>query len=64
MELNFLQSVIEGTKEPSKLPFHLLQLITDNFSEEQRIGSGGFSGIFKVLLLRSIRFLIARFNVI
>ncbi|KAM0917151.1 hypothetical protein ACQ4PT_009704 [Festuca glaucescens] len=36
--------------EPMKMPFKLLQEITNNFGEEQRLGSGAFGEVYKGVL--------------
>jgi hypothetical protein len=38
----------DKTIEPKALPLSLLEEITDGFSDEQRIGSGGFAVVYKV----------------
>ncbi|KAM0929834.1 hypothetical protein ACQ4PT_001359 [Festuca glaucescens] len=37
----------DETLEPKALPLSLLEEITDGFSDEQRIGSGGFAVVYK-----------------
>jgi hypothetical protein len=39
----------DETAEPKALPLSLLEEITDSFSDEQRIGSGGFAVVYRVL---------------
>ena len=34
--------------EPKALPLSLLEEITNGFSDEQRVGSGGFAVVYKV----------------
>ncbi|KAF8655659.1 hypothetical protein HU200_060977 [Digitaria exilis] len=36
--------------DPTKLPLSLLKEITNNFSDDQQIGSGGFATVYKGLL--------------
>jgi len=43
-----LEHILDGTMEPTNLPFELLKNITNNFSEEQKIGQGGFGSVYKV----------------
>jgi hypothetical protein len=38
----------DASAEPVDLPFSLLQEITDCFSYDRKIGSGGFAAIYKV----------------
>jgi len=40
--------MLEGSSKPTNLPFTLLQVITNNFSDERTIGYGGFGIVFKV----------------
>ncbi|CAO2190809.1 unnamed protein product, partial [Urochloa humidicola] len=43
-----LERVIHDTNaEPTNLPLSLLEAITKNFSEDQRIGTGGFADVYK-----------------
>ena len=35
-------------REPSKLPYQLLKQITNDFHEEQLLGSGTFGKVYKV----------------
>jgi hypothetical protein len=41
----------DETAEPKPLPLALLEEITNGFSDEQRIGIGGFAVVYKVQLL-------------
>uniref|UniRef100_A0A453GTY9 Protein kinase domain-containing protein n=1 Tax=Aegilops tauschii subsp. strangulata TaxID=200361 RepID=A0A453GTY9_AEGTS len=45
-----LEHILDGTEEPTNLPFELLKNITGNFSEEREIGHGGFGMVYKVTL--------------
>ncbi|KAK3122970.1 hypothetical protein QOZ80_8AG0621280 [Eleusine coracana subsp. coracana] len=47
MELDELESILEGITKPTKLSYKLLQFITGNFSDKRIIGNGGFSKIYK-----------------
>jgi hypothetical protein len=40
--------------EPVKMPFKLLQEITNNFGEDQRIGNGAFGEVYKVCSIQII----------
>jgi hypothetical protein len=40
--------------EPVKMPFKLLQEITNNFGEDQRIGNGAFGEVYKVSSIQII----------
>ncbi|GJN09613.1 hypothetical protein PR202_ga27634 [Eleusine coracana subsp. coracana] len=48
-----LESIVEGRNKPGILPYHLLQLVTDNFSKEHEIGSGDSAVVFKVKIKQS-----------
>ena len=48
MDLNILERVIAGSEEPSHLDLSLLQSITENFSEQRKIGVGGCGEGYKV----------------
>jgi hypothetical protein len=37
---------------PRKIPFHLLQEITDRFSYERKLGSGAYGKVYMVRLLK------------
>nr|CAB3489151.1 unnamed protein product [Digitaria exilis] len=39
--------LLDENIKPTKLPITFLQSITDNFSEERIIGSGGFADVYK-----------------
>lgn len=45
---NVVERILDGTEEPTDLPFQILESITENFSEERKIGVGGFGEVFKV----------------
>lgn len=45
--LKMLERRLDGTDEPKELPLALLQKITDGFSEERKIGQGGFGAVYK-----------------
>lgn len=38
------------TMDPECIPFYLLQQITDNFSEERKLGTGTYGDVYKVRL--------------
>ncbi|RCV37731.1 hypothetical protein SETIT_8G086300v2 [Setaria italica] len=54
MELNILERIVDGSEEPSHLDLLLLQSITDNFSEKQRIGVGGCGEVYKGILRNGV----------
>jgi len=39
--------LLDESMEPTDLPLSLLKAITNNFSDDQKIGSGGFSAVYK-----------------
>ncbi|PUZ44219.1 hypothetical protein GQ55_8G072200 [Panicum hallii var. hallii] len=46
-DLSVLEHVLEGSEKPSKLPYPLFQFITENFSDERRIGYNELGECFK-----------------
>jgi len=55
VELRVPECLLEGSKKPGRVPFQLLQCITENFSHEREIGQTGFATLFRgVLQQRSI----------
>ncbi|TVU26807.1 hypothetical protein EJB05_29371, partial [Eragrostis curvula] len=42
--------LLDATVEPTNLPISLLESITSNFSDDQKIGEGGFAAVYKGLL--------------
>lgn len=47
--LQRLEQVLhDENKDPIPLPLPLLQQITKNFSEDEKIGRGGFAVVYKV----------------
>ena len=45
-----LERIHDGAENPTNLSFALLQNITNNFSEEGKIGQGGFGEVYKGVL--------------
>lgn len=45
-----LEGILAGVVEPRDLPLALLEDITEHFSDERKIGEGGFGGVYKGLL--------------
>lgn len=43
-----MERVLDGIEEPSDMPLSFLRAITNNFSDEQMIGRGGFAAVYKV----------------
>ncbi|XP_066337799.1 cysteine-rich receptor-like protein kinase 41 [Miscanthus floridulus] len=54
MDLNTLERVVAGSEEPSHLDLSLLQSITENFSEQRRIGVGGCGEVYMGMLRNGI----------
>ncbi|XP_062182835.1 uncharacterized protein LOC133886939 isoform X4 [Phragmites australis] len=50
VELNVLECILEGSKKPSNLSYRLLQFITENFSDERKIGTNRYPEIYKGIL--------------
>lgn len=51
-EDDLLESMLlDTTAEPILLPLSLLKSITNNFSNDQVIGKGGFSVVYKVSVI-------------
>jgi serine/threonine protein kinase len=50
MEPDILERIVDGSAEPTNLPFALLKNITKNFSEDRIIGQGGFAIVYKGVL--------------
>lgn len=49
---NFLEQMLfDANEEPTDLPLSLLKAITNNFSEDRKIGSGGFADVYEVPVL-------------
>ncbi|CAN6298113.1 unnamed protein product [Urochloa humidicola] len=42
--------LLDGSAKPTRLPLSLLETITNNFSNEQEIGRGGFAVVYKGIL--------------
>lgn len=51
MEYNVLEDILARKENPKHLPFHILENITQYFSQEAKIGEGGFGDVYKVNLL-------------
>lgn len=45
---NILERVLGGSGDPTNLSLPFLRYITRNFSDERKIGSGGFGIVYKV----------------
>jgi hypothetical protein len=46
--MNLECMLCDETAEPKALPLSLLEEITNGFSDQQKIGSGGFAVVYKV----------------
>nr|CAB3448452.1 unnamed protein product [Digitaria exilis] len=53
-ELNTLERTFAGFEKPSNLKLSLLKIITDNFSDELKIGEGGCGKVYKGILRNGI----------
>lgn len=51
VEYNVLEDILARKENPKHLPFHILENITQYFSQEAKIGEGGFGDVYKVNLL-------------
>ncbi|XP_039853417.1 uncharacterized protein LOC120711821 isoform X3 [Panicum virgatum] len=49
-ELIVPECLLEGSKKPGRVPFQLLQCITENFSEKREIGQTRFGRLFRGLM--------------
>ncbi|KAM3355285.1 hypothetical protein ACQJBY_025826 [Aegilops geniculata] len=47
---DFLERILSGLEEPTDLALTLLEEITDKFSENRKIGEGGFGEVYKGVL--------------
>lgn len=43
--------LLDASAEPTALPLSLLRSITNDFSDDRQIGSGGFAVVYKVLVI-------------
>ena len=48
VDYNVLERILTRSEGPRHLPLEILTSITDNFSEDRKIGRGGFSDVYKV----------------
>ncbi|KAI4979366.1 hypothetical protein ZWY2020_016119 [Hordeum vulgare] len=58
-----LERILNGEEEPKDLPLPLLQHITRYFSEERRIGHGGFGVVYKGVLRSGVIVAVKRIDV-
>jgi len=49
-DANVLERILDGAEDPTNLSLQLLKDITGNFSEDRKIGQGGFGEVFRGLL--------------
>ena len=49
-DTDVLKRILVRSEEPKDLPLEFLKKITDDFSEDRRIGVGGFGEVYKVKL--------------
>ncbi|KAJ1265659.1 hypothetical protein BS78_08G093000 [Paspalum vaginatum] len=45
-----LERILAGEEDPKDLPLHILKAITKNFSEDRKIGAGGFGVVYEGVL--------------
>ena len=50
MEREVLEQILDGSTKPTDLPLSLLKDMTKRFSEQLKIGQGGFGTVYKVKL--------------
>ena len=50
MEREVLEQILDGSRKPTDLPLSLLKDMTKSFSEQLKIGQGGFGTVYKVSL--------------
>ncbi|GJM95630.1 hypothetical protein PR202_ga12393 [Eleusine coracana subsp. coracana] len=50
MDLNLLECIVDKSRSPSSIQYPVLKLITSNFLDELRIGSGGCGEVYKGIL--------------
>lgn len=43
--------LLDPNAEPTNLPMSLLKTITNNFSDQKKIGRGGFADVYQVRLM-------------
>lgn len=49
-DIKILERIYAGTEEPKHLPLRILERITGGFSDDRKIGAGGFGEVYKVKL--------------
>jgi hypothetical protein len=50
-----LECILDGSKKPSRLKLSVLSHITENFSDNRKIGEGGCGHVYKVkIYLKSV----------
>ena len=47
-DIALLENILDGRSPPTELSLLVLKHITDDFSEKQEIGRGGFGVVYKV----------------
>ncbi|XP_037451719.1 cysteine-rich receptor-like protein kinase 41 [Triticum dicoccoides] len=58
-----LERILNGDEEPKDLPLALLQSITNDFSDDRKIGQGGFGAVYKGELQNGIIVAVKRIEV-
>jgi len=53
VDYNVLERILTRSDRPRDLPLEILKSITADFSEDNKIGRGGFSDVYKVKLFSS-----------
>ena len=55
-------SLLDSNSEPCSIPLEYLRKITNNFSDDQLLGEGGFGKVYKVILNNILPFILSSNN--
>ncbi|VAH13953.1 unnamed protein product [Triticum turgidum subsp. durum] len=58
-----LERILKGDEEPKDLPLALLQDITNDFSQQNKIGQGGFGEVYKGVLRNGVVVAVKRIHI-